>query len=189
MRIRGPNFFTLRRLSEITHIDRRNLKLTPGRRLYLRRHFYHIVGIEIQPLQRHNPTQEIPVSLLNVYCFARLIETYHSIALGILHLIGEHYSITLLPHYARSVVEHSAKALPVEYIVAEHEHNVVITDKNPLPIMNACASPSGRGCSAYSNLTPRRLPSPSRRLNAGKSSGVDIINISRMPASISTDTG
>ena len=53
--------------------------------------------------------------------------------------------------------------------------------------MNACAKPSGEGCSAYSNFTPNWLPSPSNRLKPGKSNGVEIIRISRIPANINTD--
>ena len=50
------------------------------------------------------------------------------------------------------------------------------------PIMKAWAKPSGEGCSAYSNLTPNWLPSPKRRLKPGKSNGVEIMSISRIPA-------
>ena len=55
--------------------------------------------------------------------------------------------------------------------------------------MKAWAKPSGDGCSAYSNFTPNWLPSPKRRLKPGKSNGVDIMSISRIPANINTDIG
>lgn len=57
------------------------------------------------------------------------------------------------------------------------------------PIMKAWAKPSGDGYSAYSNLTSNWLPSPNRRLKPGKSNGVEIMNISRIPANINTDIG
>ena len=56
-------------------------------------------------------------------------------------------------------------------------------------MINACASPSGEGCSAYSKRTPKLLPSPKRRLKPGKSNGVEMIRISLIPASSKTDTG
>ena len=36
-------------------------------------------------------------------------------------------------------------------------------------------------------FTPNWLPSPNRRLKPGKSKGVDIMSISRIPANINTD--
>ena len=60
---------------------------------------------------------------------------------------------------------------------------------NRSPIRKAWASPSGEGCSAYSNRTPKSEPSPSRRLKPGRSTGVEMIRISRIPASISTEMG
>ena len=60
---------------------------------------------------------------------------------------------------------------------------------NSSPMIKACARPSGDGCSAYSKRTQKLLPSPNRRLNPGKSNGVEIIRISLIPASINTDTG
>lgn len=57
------------------------------------------------------------------------------------------------------------------------------------PIINACAKPSGEGCSAYSKCTPKSEPSPSKRWKPGKSWGVEIISISRIPANISTEMG
>ena len=47
--------------------------------------------------------------------------------------------------------------------------------------MKAWSIPSGEGCSAYSNFTPNWLPSPKRRLKPGRSNGVEIIRISRIP--------
>ena len=63
--------------------------------------------------------------------------------------------------------------------------NTSQTESSPLnfsPIMNACVKPSGDGCSAYSNLIQNWLPSPKRRLKPGKSKGVEIMSISRIPA-------
>ena len=53
--------------------------------------------------------------------------------------------------------------------------NTMHTASSPMnfsPMMKACASPSGEGCSAYSNFTPKSLPSPNKRWNPGKSCGV-----------------
>ncbi len=66
------------------------------------------------------------------------------------------------------------------------------TESSPIksaPIIKACASPSGDGCSAYFNFTPKADPSPSTRLNSGKSYGVEIISISRIPANIRVEIG
>lgn len=57
------------------------------------------------------------------------------------------------------------------------------------PIMKACARPSGEGCSANSRCKPKSEPSPRSLLNPGKSAGVDIMSISLIPASISTEIG
>jgi hypothetical protein len=57
------------------------------------------------------------------------------------------------------------------------------------PMMNASASPFGCGCSAYDSVSPSSVPSPSSRWKCGRSCGVEITRISRMPASISTDIG
>src|SRR5437667_7434387 len=53
----------------------------------------------------------------------------------------------------------------------------------------ACAIPSGRGWAAYRKLSPRAAPSPSRSLNLGRSSGVEMIRMSRIPASMSVESG
>ena len=50
------------------------------------------------------------------------------------------------------------------------------------PMMNACAMPAGLACSAYSRRSPHWLPSPSRLRKRGRSCGVEMIRISRMPA-------
>src|ERR1700727_846511 len=52
------------------------------------------------------------------------------------------------------------------------------------PITKACASPLGSGCSAYSIRTPHSEPSPRRRRNIGRSCGVEMISVSRIPASM-----
>ena len=53
----------------------------------------------------------------------------------------------------------------------------------------ACASPSGRGWTAYSIRMPSRLPSPSRARKASWSAGVVMISTSRTPAIISVESG
>ncbi len=57
------------------------------------------------------------------------------------------------------------------------------------PIINACASPSGEGCILYLRFMPKLLPSPRRRSKLPMSAGVDIIRISRIPASIRVESG
>ena len=57
------------------------------------------------------------------------------------------------------------------------------------PMVKACASPLGSGCTAYCSETPSCAPSPSRRSNCAASCGVVMIRMSRMPASISVDNG
>ncbi|MNY31869.1 hypothetical protein D3C86_1660490 [compost metagenome] len=57
------------------------------------------------------------------------------------------------------------------------------------PMMNACASPSGEGCSAYWMSSPHWLPSPSMVAKRGRSCGVEMTRISRMPAVISVESG
>gem|GEM_PF-3812667 len=56
-------------------------------------------------------------------------------------------------------------------------------------MMNACARPSGEGCTAYSISISQSLPLPSKRWKAGLSSGVVMISTRRIPASISTPRG
>ena len=60
---------------------------------------------------------------------------------------------------------------------------------NSSPNVNACASPSGDGCTLYCKLIPKFEPSPSNSTNLGKSLGVDIIKISLISACINTDSG
>ena len=60
---------------------------------------------------------------------------------------------------------------------------------NSLPRTNAWASPFGTSCTLYENFIPRSEPSPSRRSNIGKSTGVEMISTSRMSASISVESG
>ena len=60
---------------------------------------------------------------------------------------------------------------------------------NGRPIRNACASPSGLGCTAYSKRTPHWPPSPSSSSKRGRSCGVEMIRISRIPASINAESG
>ena len=54
---------------------------------------------------------------------------------------------------------------------------------------NACAMPSGRGWVAYSIRMPSCAPSPSSPANCSWSPGVVITSTSRMPASISVESG
>ena len=56
-------------------------------------------------------------------------------------------------------------------------------------MMNACARPSGDGCTAYWIFMPHWLPSPSIVSKRGVSCGVEMISTSRMPATISVDSG
>ena len=60
---------------------------------------------------------------------------------------------------------------------------------NSSPNMNACASPSGDGCTLYEKFIPISEPSHKRSLNLGKSVGVEIISTSVIPASIRTESG
>src|SRR3546814_2988256 len=57
--------------------------------------------------------------------------------------------------------------------------------RNSRPIRNACARPSGLGCTAYSIFMPHCEPSPSSCWNSACSCGVLITSTSRLPASIS----
>ena len=57
------------------------------------------------------------------------------------------------------------------------------------PMTNACASPSGLGCTAYEISMPHCVPSPRSRSNWSASSGVVMTRTSRMPAIISVDSG
>ena len=57
------------------------------------------------------------------------------------------------------------------------------------PSKKACVNPSGRGCSQYSNRTPNCSPVPNNRLKFGKSVGVLMIRMSRIPAYINTEIG
>jgi hypothetical protein len=56
-------------------------------------------------------------------------------------------------------------------------------------MMKAWASPSGFGCTAYSKLTPHCEPSPSRSSKRERSSGVEIMRMSLIPASINVVKG
>jgi hypothetical protein len=58
-----------------------------------------------------------------------------------------------------------------------------------LPRMNACASPSGLGCTQYEIEMPHCEPSPSSASKRGTSCGVLIRRMSRIPASISVLSG
>jgi hypothetical protein len=55
---------------------------------------------------------------------------------------------------------------------------------NSLPMMNAWASPSGLGYNACDMFNPMWEPSLKRASNLERSSGVEIIKISRIPAVI-----
>ncbi len=57
------------------------------------------------------------------------------------------------------------------------------------PMVKAWASPSGAGCWAKVIDTPNRDPSPSSRSKDCASCGVVITRMSRIPASISVDSG
>ena len=57
------------------------------------------------------------------------------------------------------------------------------------PMMKACASPSGLGCTAYLIARPHCEPSPSSCSKRGVSCGVEMTRTSRIPASISVLSG
>ena len=75
------------------------------------------------------------------------------------------------------------------YILSPNTKQALSFPINDSPMIKACANPSGLGCSAYSNCTPYSLPSPNNRRKPGRSCGVEIISISRIPASINTEIG
>ena len=60
---------------------------------------------------------------------------------------------------------------------------------NSSPMMNACARPSGFGCTAKRMSIPHALPSPRSWWNIGASCGVVMTSTSRMPASSSVLSG
>src|SRR5439155_22629749 len=53
---------------------------------------------------------------------------------------------------------------------------------NSAPIVNAWAIPLGSACTLYENFTPICEPSPSSDSIIGRSRGVEMIRISRIPA-------
>ena len=57
------------------------------------------------------------------------------------------------------------------------------------PMMKAWASPSGLGWTAKVRLMPNCEPSPSSRWKPSASCGVVMMRTSRMPASISVESG
>lgn len=57
------------------------------------------------------------------------------------------------------------------------------------PSRNACAKPSGPGCTVYDRRTPHREPSPSRCSKFGRSFGIEITRTSRIPAIINALNG
>ncbi len=61
--------------------------------------------------------------------------------------------------------------------------------RNSAPTRNAWAIPFGSAWVAYRNDTPNLLPSPSSASNRGRSTGVVMIKMSRMPACIRVAIG
>jgi len=57
------------------------------------------------------------------------------------------------------------------------------------PMTKAWARPSGLGCGSYSNSMPHCEPSPRSSSKRGRSCGVLMTRIYRMPASIRHDSG
>lgn len=118
---------------------------------------------------------------------AVFVKLSHTISLRVVDVVAKDASHSLLPQPLR--LQESGKSCSVEDIVAPHAkhtlsfaHEFLADDEKP------GQSPSGEGCSAYSKCTPTRYH---HRANGGNQAGRmgEIINISLMPANMSTETG
>ena len=91
--------------------------------------------------------------LLDREAVARGVELRDAVPLGVLDPVPK---IVALP--ASSALRTASRSMPVKpapwKILSPSTRQTESPPMNSSPIRNACASPSGEGCSAYSMLTP-----------------------------------
>ena len=95
--------------------------------------------------------------LLDREAVARGVELRDAVPLGVLDPVGDDLpKIVALP--ASSALRTASRSMPVKpapwKILSPSTRQTESPPMNSSPIRNACASPSGEGCSAYSMLTP-----------------------------------
>ena len=114
------------------------------------------------------------------------VELGDAVALGVMHVVGEDGGAGAA---LVSVPEYLVKVVAVEDVVAEHEGRVVVADE-------VGADDEGLSETVRAGLdgvlqvdAPAAMPSPSSCSKRGVSCGVEMIRMSRMPASSSVVSG
>jgi len=109
-------------------------------------HIYHLVWIEIET---YNSIVVLRLSwfLLNREAVALLIKLSYTIVLRIVHPIAKDRSLLLFVSSTNSFLEHLGEVCYLEDVVTKYETCRIITNE-VLADSEACASPSGDGCSA-----------------------------------------
>ncbi len=127
-------------------VDGRDLKLAACRRLDVRGHIHHLVGIEIEA---HHGIVALGMLglLLDGEAVALVVELGHAVALGIVDPVAEHRGLAILSAASTDLRNTCEKPAPWK-ILSPKTRQAESSPMNSLPMMNACARPSGEGCSA-----------------------------------------
>jgi len=136
-------------------------------RLQRRGNFRNLVVVEVEPC---NGRSGISVSAVFFQAngVTLAVKLHHSIALRVFYLIGE-YGGALFE--LRRRLQLLRESLTVKNVRQESARSGWLP-MIPCQMRNACARPSGLGCTAYSISMPHCLPSPSNSLKRGVSCGV-----------------
>ena len=171
---------------EVRAVDVGDLELAARRRLQRRGDVEHLVVVEVQAGHRVRRLR-LRRLLLEADRAAVGVELDDAVALGIADLVAEHGGAA---SRARRRCAGSRRSARRRRCCRRARARRDPSPTNSRPMMNACASPSGLRLRGVVDLQCRcRAPSPSSRRKPSCSCGVVMTRMSRMPASISVDSG
>ena len=170
--------------AQVVQVDVGDLQFAAGGRLEVGGDVEHVVVVEVEPRHRVGRARRFGL-LLEADGAPRGVELHDAVALWVADQVPEHRRARF--PFGRAPQD-LGQAVAEEDVVAERQRHVVAAHEVP-PEDERLRQPIGAGLHRVLDRSPRCWPSRSSRLNPSWSSGVVMTRISRMPASISVDSG
>ena len=144
---------------EVDLVEIGDLQLAARRRLEVARVVADLAIVEVEAGHGVGRPRRLGL-LFEAHRRALRVELDHAVALGVAHAIGEHGGAVGVAGGAAQIVGQPGA---VEEVVAQRQRGA-FPFMNSRPMMNAWASPSGDGCTAYDSSIPHCRPSRSTPL-------------------------
>jgi hypothetical protein len=169
---------------EIRAVDVGDLELAARGRLEIARDVEHAVVVKVEPGDRVARLRHLRL-FLEAHDAPGRVELRDAVALGVGDRIREHGRSVLLRGRA---LELHLQVVAVEDVVAEHQRRVVAADEVAAD-HERLREAGGRRLHRVRQRQPPARPVAEGCANRGVSSGVLMSRMSRIPASISVDSG